>query len=70
MRISITLPDEVIEKADMLAKEMGLTRSGYISMLISKEAKETQIVKYMPIMMDAYQNEQMRLQEMSGNSGN
>lgn len=70
MRISITLPDEVIEKADMLAKEMGLTRSGYISMLISKEAKESQIVKYMPVMMDAYQNEQLKLMEMLGNSGN
>ena len=70
MRISITLPDEVIAKVDALAKEMGLTRSGCISMLISKEAKEAQIVRYMPIMMDAYQNEQLKLQEISGNSGN
>lgn len=67
MRISITLADEVIARADSLAKENGLSRSAYISMLICNASKEAQIVKYMPAMMDAYEIEQKKLLEMSGN---
>lgn len=70
MRVSVNLPDEVIEKADSLSKKMGLSRSAYISMLICQDAKQSEVVNMLPAMLDAYKNEERKMREMIGNSEN
>lgn len=67
MRVSVNLSDEVVAKADKLSKKMGLSRSAYISMLICKDDKESEIVNMLPSMLEAYLVEEQKAREMSGN---
>ena len=39
-RLSVTIPEELIIKVDEYAKEMGVTKSVYLALLIRKEIEE------------------------------
>ena len=70
MRISVNFTEEVLAKADAMSKGMGVSRSAYLSMLVSKDAKESEIVGILPAMLDAYKIEEQKAREIAGNSGN
>lgn len=40
-RVQITFPKPLIEKMDAYCRESGLSRSGYVSMLVSKDLDDT-----------------------------
>lgn len=67
MRVSVNFTEEVLAKADAMAKGMGVSRSAYLAMLISKDAKESEMVSILPAMLDAYKIEEQKAREMSGN---
>lgn len=41
-RVQITFPKTLLEKMDTYCREAGLTRSGYVSMLVSKDLDDTE----------------------------
>lgn len=49
-RLSVTIPEELISKVDKYAKEMGVTKSVYLALLIRKdiEKKEKKYIKKAP----------------------
>ncbi|NVF18172.1 ribbon-helix-helix protein, CopG family [Enterococcus faecium] len=55
-RLSVTIPEELISKVDKYAKEMGVTKSVYLALLIRKdiEKKEKKIYKKAPSAKGAF----------------
>lgn len=51
-RYNITLPDEVVAVADQKAKEMGISRSAFISSAIQFKAQYDALVSQLPAMME------------------
>lgn len=39
-RLSVTIPEELISKVDKYAKEMGITKSIYLALLIRKDIEK------------------------------
>lgn len=68
MRVSVNFTEEVLAKADAMARGMGVSRSAYLAMLISKDAKESEMVSILPAMLDAYKIEELKAREIAGNS--
>ena len=55
-RYNITLPDEVVAAADCKAKEMGLSRSAFISSAIQFKIQYDQMVSQLPMMLSFIQD--------------
>ena len=51
-RYNITLPDEVVAVADEKAKEMGISRSAFISSAIQFKVQYDALVTQLPAMME------------------
>ena len=48
MKVSISVPDEVVQKADYRAKQLGISRSAFITMTLSEALMQKEFMQNMP----------------------
>lgn len=51
MRVSISLPDDMMKKIDSNAKKLSLSRSAYIAMVLTKAIQQDEVVAALPDML-------------------
>lgn len=51
MRVQVNLPEPVVEQADIKAKQLGLSRSAFISMAICERVRQDTVMDLMPQML-------------------
>lgn len=63
-RVTMTLPPELVDKIDKRAKQLGLSRSGFISYCVSKQFEFESMMESLPQMLELSQNME-RLKSMT-----
>lgn len=64
MRINITIPESVVEDADIRAKSLGISRSAYICMAISFKGQYDDMMKSMPKMLETMENLKPKIEQL------
>ena len=64
MKLNISMPDEIIEKVDRKAKQLGLSRSAFLTLAASEKIMQSEVIEYMPQMLEAMK----KVEGMKGNS--
>jgi len=52
MKINYSIPDEVLEKVDIRAKQLGISRSAFITMTMSQALMQTDFMSQLPKMLE------------------
>ena len=50
-RVTLTFPPELVEKIDKRAYELGLNRSGFIALCVSKQFEFDKMMELLPTLM-------------------
>lgn len=65
-KINISLPDDVYERATEKAKELGLSRSSFISFCISDKMNQDEAVRSLPKLLQLAEQQINENREQSG----
>lgn len=52
MKITVNIPEEVLEKADNRCKQLGISRSAFITMTVSEKLMQTDVMDNVPKMLE------------------
>lgn len=55
-RVNITMPMELLEKVDMAADAMHLSRSSYIAVAVSQKIQQDEMMKQLPYLVHKMQS--------------
>lgn len=51
VKVNINLPEDLLEKTDKRAKQLGITRTAFITMTISEKLMQTDVMESLPEML-------------------
>lgn len=51
MKINYSIPEDVLEKVDIRAKELGISRSAFITMTLSQALMQNDFINQLPKML-------------------
>ena len=52
VKININIPEEILEKTDKRAKQLGISRTAFITMTISEKLMQNDLMDNLPTMME------------------
>lgn len=53
-KITMNLPDDILEKADKRSKQLGISRTAFITMTISEKLMQSELIEGLPEMLATY----------------
>lgn len=48
IKITMNLPEEVLEKADKRAKQLGISRTAFITTAVSEKLQQADVLEFLP----------------------
>ena len=56
IKINMNLPEDILEKTDKKAKQLGISRTAFITMTLSEKLMQTDLMDSLPQMLETLKN--------------
>lgn len=62
MKVNVNIPDDVLSKTDLRVKQLGISRSAFITMTLSEKLMQSNLLEVLPEMLET-------MKKLSDNDG-